>query len=318
MARIPSSLALEDLEEILPHLVDEGLPDGGEFLVANLGEGERTASLIALMVWHGFLPMSGASRRRVDMLLGKMHLQRCVLEPSKTHVGKKVKKRAKAFRLSVNEAWSEVVDNIQRHTWTSAPGDCWLSDKMAQAYKDVESLGSKWLRGGIRFLSIELWNCQNGDLVAGEIGYTCGSTYSSCTGFSIKDKYPGAGCVQLAALGAWLAKQGFQIWDLGMELDYKLELGGQVVPRVEWAAMVRKLRHQETALPTPEGDEANAFSLLRILLPEQAAVPGELSEHLVAEGTGAEESKKTKKQKSKASRPSDDPMHPSAPTFAFS
>ena len=128
MARIPSSLALEDLEEILPHLVDEGLPGGSEFLVASLDEGERTASLIALLVWHGFLPMSG-----VGMLLGKMHLQRCVLEPSKTHVGKKVRKRAKAFRLSVNQAWSEVVQNIQRHTWTSAPGDCWLSDKMAQA-----------------------------------------------------------------------------------------------------------------------------------------------------------------------------------------
>ncbi|CAE6965994.1 aat [Symbiodinium natans] len=257
MARIPSSLALEDLEEILPHLVDEGLPGGSEFLVASLDEGERTASLIALLVWHGFLPMSG-----VGMLLGKMHLQRCVLEPSKTHVGKKVRKRAKAFRLSVNQAWSEVVQNIQRHTWTSAPGDCWLSDKMAQAYKDVQDIGSKWLRGGVRFLSIELWHSETGDLVAGEIGYTCGSVYSSCTGFSIKDKYPGAGCVQLAALGAWLAKRGFKVWDLGMELDYKLELGGQVVPRAEWAATIRKLRHEEWTLPTPEGDEANASNLL--------------------------------------------------------
>ena len=81
----------------------------------------------------------------------------------------------------------------------------------------------------MRFLSIELWHSETGDLVAGEIGYTCGSVYSSCTGFSIKDKYPGAGCVQLAALGAWLAKRGFKVWDLGMELDYKF-LGHEMSP----------------------------------------------------------------------------------------
>ncbi|CAE7705636.1 aat [Symbiodinium pilosum] len=226
-----------------------------------------------------------------------------------------VRKRAKAFRLSVNEAWSEVVANIQRHTWTSAPGDCWLSDKMAQAYKDVQSLGPKWLRGGMRFLSIELWHSQTGDLVAGEIGYTCGSIYSSCTGFSIKDKYPGAGCVQLAALGAWLAKQGFQIWDLGMELDYKLELGGQVVPRVEWASTIRRLRHQELALLSPQGDAANASSLLRILLPEQA-LSCELSGHLDAQGTEATGSTQKAKKK-KGSKPIDDQLHESAPSFAL-
>ena len=52
----------------------------------------------------------------------------------------------------------------------------------------------------------------------------------------MKDKYPGAGSVQLAALGAWLVKQGFQLWDLGMELEYKLEMGARVVPRSDWAA----------------------------------------------------------------------------------
>eukprot|EP00435_Cladocopium_sp_Y103_P020108 s1712_g4.t2 len=130
MARIPSNMSLEDLDQILPHIVDDGLPDGGEFVVANLDEGERTASLVAVLVWHGFLPMSG-----VGLLLGKLHLNRCVLEPRETHVAKKVRKRAKAFRLTVGEAWSQVVEHIQRLTYTSAPGDCWLTDKVVEAYQ---------------------------------------------------------------------------------------------------------------------------------------------------------------------------------------
>ncbi|CAJ1366194.1 unnamed protein product [Effrenium voratum] len=288
MARIPSSMALEDLDDILPHIVDEGLPGGGEFVVANLGEGERTASVIALLVWHGFLPMSGG-RRNVDLLLGKMHMKRCVLEPRKTHVPKKVRKRAKEFRLTVDTAWREVVESIQRLTYTTAPGDCWLSDKVAEGYQDVHKLSPKWRRG-IRFMSVELWHAETNELVAGEIGYTCGSVYSSCTGFSVKDKYPGAGSVQLVALGAWLAKQGFQLWDLGMELDYKLDLGGHMVPRAAWAKEVRSLRHRSCALGCPTGDEACAAALLPVLLPE-ASRP--------AEGTAPAEEKGKKKQKSR-------------------
>ena len=38
----------------------------------------------------------------------------------------------------------------------------------------------------------------------------------------------GAGSVQLAALGAWLAERGVTLWDLGMMLDYKGKIGATV------------------------------------------------------------------------------------------
>eukprot|EP00434_Breviolum_minutum_P024777 symbB.v1.2.021883.t1/scaffold1919.1/size107341/3 len=270
MARIPSSLSLEDLDQILPHLVDEGLPDGGEFVVASLDEGERTASLVAVLVYHGFLPMSG-----VGLLLGKLHLHRCVLDPRETHLAKKVRKRAKAFRLTVGEAWPQVVEHIQRLTYTTAPGDCWLTDKVVKAYEDVQKLGPKWRRG-IRFISVELWHIETKELVAGEIGYTCGSVYSSCTGFSVKDKYPSAGAVQLAALGAWLVRQDFKLWDLGMELEYKMDLGGHMVPRAEWATKVRQWRSDDkVTLENPSGDEGLASQLLSTLRERPEAAPTE-------------------------------------------
>lgn len=251
MARIPSSMSTADLDRVLPQLVDRGLPGGGEFLVAEVDE--NSPVMIATLVWHGFLPMGG-----MGLLLPKIHEHRCLLEPDNMHVGKKVRKRTKRghFHLTVSKAWPEVVRGIQEHTFTEDKGDCWLSDELAKAWLAVNSLDDE-RRRGVSFHSVELWHTASCKLVAGEIGYTCGGVYSSCTGFTLKDEYPGSGSVQLAALGRWLVRCGFQLWDLGMELDYKVELGGQTVRRSEWARRSRALRlEQAAALRSPDGAEA--------------------------------------------------------------
>ncbi|CAE8636743.1 unnamed protein product, partial [Polarella glacialis] len=263
-----------------------GLPDGGEFLIADL-EHERTPALIALLVWHGFLPMAGMG----SWLLPKIHQHRCVLNPRDVHIGKKVRRRAKGFHLTVDKAWSAVVSNIQQLTWTSTKGDCWLYDQLTDAYQAVASVGEKWRRGGaIAFHSVELWHSASGELVAGEIGYTCGSVYSSCTGFAMKEKHPGAGSVQLAALGRWLARLGFELWDLGMELDYKLELGGQMVPRSEWARRIRDLRsHVAGPLLSPGlPSDASAQALLGEELPPLFAAQNETETEKEVSGRGSD------------------------------
>jgi len=258
MARIPPGMSLEDLDTILPRLVEDGLPGGGEFLVADLGDDERSPRLIALLVWHGYLPMGG-----MGMLLPKMHLERCLLfGPGSVHAGRKVRRRARGFRLTLDQAWPVVVKSVQEHTFTTRKGDCWLSDELSQAYQAVNHVTGQWRRGGVAFHSVELWHTASGDLVAGEIGYTCGAVYSSCTGFSLKEKYPGAGSVQLASLGRWLERCGFEVWDLGMEMSYKLELGCKTVPRDEWARLIRSLRDAAVPLHAPQGDEADAERLL--------------------------------------------------------
>lgn len=251
-------MPLEKLDLILPQLVDKGLPDGGEFLLADLDSSERTSVLIALLIWHGYLPMGG-----MGMLLPKIHKERCILRPNEVHIGKKVRKRAKGFHLSINRAWSAVVSSIQKLTYTHSKGDCWLTDEIAAAYEAVGRVDSQWRRTGrIRFHSVELWHTASGELVAGEIGYTCGRVYSSCTGFTRKEEYPGTGSVQLVALGRWLARCGFELWDLGMELDYKLELGGQMVQRSDWALKIRELRSATAELTAPEGEAAQAHRLM--------------------------------------------------------
>jgi Leu/Phe-tRNA-protein transferase len=96
----------------------------------------------------------------------------------------------------------------------------------------------------IQFYTVEVWNLE-GDLVGGELGYAFGTIYTSLTGFSKEDN---AGSVQLAALGQFLWEQGFEMWDLGMELEYKQRLGARNMPRHEFVQTVKELRDKDTLL----------------------------------------------------------------------
>lgn len=281
---------LAQLDSILPQLVDQGLPDGGEFLVGELRPDEKTSAIIALLIWHGFLPMGGQG-----MLLPKIHKARCVLPPGSIHIGRKVRRRAKDYRLTVDMAWEAVVEGIQAHTYTSHKGDCWLSWDLASRYEAVRNLDSKKRRGAC-FHSVELWDTGTGELVAGEIGYTCGAIYSSATGFTVKEGHSGAGSVQLAALGRWLERLGFELWDLGMELDYKRELGGQMVNRDVWAERVRALRGRHIELRSPVDDaDSTAAALI-------ANSPVANEDEEIHEAPKAGESKKEKKERKKKER----------------
>lgn len=255
MARIPSNMTQVQLDDILPRLADHGLPGGGEFLVAEVND--TSPAIIAILVWHGFLPMGG-----MGLLLPKLHERRCVVNPGDVHIGRKTRRRLKGgFSLTVGEAWGGVVRGIQEHTFTEEAGDCWLSDDLAAAWLGVNKLGGGQ-RWGVTFHSIELWHSETKELVAGEIGYTCGAVYSSLTGFTLKNKYAGAGSVQLACLGRWLERSGIQLWDLGMELDYKLELGGKCIPRADWVRRVRELRSSRVSLRSPSSSIADAAQIV--------------------------------------------------------
>lgn len=213
--------------------------------------------MIAKAAWQGFLPMYEKGQ---GIVLLKLHRSRCTLSPGAVHVGKQSRKKASQFRISVNEAFSEVVKGVQEHTFTEEPGDCWLANEFAEMYRLVNSLPES-ARRGVAFHSIELWHKESGRLAAGELGYTVGSIYSSCTGFALKHDFPGSGTCQLVALGKLLESCGFELWDLGMELDYKIELGGKMQPRASWIAQVRRLRDTPTFLSSPP-DSSSVKELL--------------------------------------------------------
>ena len=73
-------------------------------------------------------------------------------------------------------------------------------------------------------------------IIAGEIGYVIGETYTSLSGFCSSEKAcQNYGTAQLVLLAQCLRAKGFKFWNLGHpNMDYKIKLGAKVTPRIEF------------------------------------------------------------------------------------
>lgn len=186
---------------------------------------------IAELMSLGFLPMAHSLGRNQFILLPKLHTTRCLLELKDMHVPKSVRKKARNFELSMDTAFDEVCRGIdQQH------GESWFYPPIVEAFKALQQRGATGALGGKVFVhSFELWH--GDDLVAGEVGYVVGTSYTALSGFK---RMPSSGSVQMAATGSFLEAQGLTLWDLGMLLDYKAHLGAKGVPREDFLKRLRQ------------------------------------------------------------------------------
>jgi Leu/Phe-tRNA-protein transferase len=190
--------------------------------------------LIIHIMAEGFLPIATQG-----MLLPKLHEQRCVLFlPQQFKLSKSARKKSSKFTFTINTAFSKVVQGCH-----DQHDHCWLYPPLVEALYDIYKNPTMTAVVGdhqtsqVRIYSIEVW--QNSTLVAGELGYTVGSIYTSLTGFS---KVDSSGSVQLAALGQLLIGANFTMWDLGMDMDYKRKLGANLLPRSAFVRYVHAVR----------------------------------------------------------------------------
>lgn len=212
----PMIRGTEDLEQVVPLLTQRG----GEFC----GCLRVDTELVARACRAGFLPM-GESFTGRSILLIKSHTDRCVHDLQPFHVGKSSLRRARGTTLRFSTAFAECLERTVR-----AHAERWLTDRLCGALVEL----SKRPRHGVRAVSAELYR---GDaMVAGEIGYACGTVYTSLSGFY---RESGAGKVQLLALGVALRDSGFTVWDLGMPMEYKFDLGANTLERTAFLALFR-------------------------------------------------------------------------------
>ncbi|RLN48036.1 hypothetical protein BBJ29_005108 [Phytophthora kernoviae] len=197
----------------------------------------------------GFLPIASDYQGKC-FLLPKLHHQRCVLmlQDAPQHVPKVVRKKAKKFRLVLNRDFDGVVAGChEKH------GIPWLYPPIVEGFRSLFQAGEEGVElfpgSKVRFYTVELYDVATDTLVAGELGYTVGSVYTSLTGFS---RANGAGTVQLHALSKLLYLCGMKMWDLGMSMDYKMGLGAQDLERDDFLEQLYKWRPHEMLMKLDE------------------------------------------------------------------
>eukprot|EP00939_MAST-03C_sp_MAST-3C-sp1_P003727 g3727.t1 len=190
--------------------------------------------------------LAGVKRRRKSrptsayIMLPKLHQSRCVIFPIATfHVQKTARKRSKGFELSVDQDFEGVVKGCR-----AQHGMNWLSPPIVESFREMvkEQTFTKGEapHAGVTLHSFELWDTKTGKLVAGELGYSVvDKIYTSLTGFSSAS---GAGTIQLCCTGRLLAARGFALWDLGMFMEYKKNLGAKQMARKHFVRALQRIR----------------------------------------------------------------------------
>jgi Leu/Phe-tRNA-protein transferase len=161
-----------------------------------------------------------------ELLIPEIQYKYALLNFEDLHISKKVQKllNRKNLSLEFDSNLDEVYEKIN-----SLHKNSWLTPNYLTMLKEVQLLDSS-----VKVKSVTLK--EEGKVVAGEIGYMIGRTYTSLSGFSSRKKeHSNYGTAQLVLLAQYLEKNGFDFWNLGHPfMDYKLALGVKIYEREEF------------------------------------------------------------------------------------
>jgi len=189
------------------------------------------------------LNMDGA-----DTLFPEIQPNYAILDWDNLIISKKVKKLTEsqvflnnAFYVRLNVSLDDIVNKISDYH-----KDNWLSDKYAELLHRLIVYNDK--KRDFHIVTVELCNSIDNEIIAGEIGYVIGATYTSLTGFCNKNnkKYNNFGKLQLVLLAKTLQYHGYHFWNLGHPyMNYKVELGAQITSRQHFLKKWLQSRDQQ-------------------------------------------------------------------------
>ena len=177
----------------------------------------------ALLCYCGFVSVA----QEPTWLIPELQKEYAVLIFNDLYLERNVLKGMKSgrFRLEVDKRPSEVYLKI-----TQARDSNWLGEKywaMMQSIRNGIQVGEGYFKPH----TFELIDTETEELVAGEIGYSIGRTYTSLTGF-YNPSYSSSGKVQICTMALFLASKGIEYISLGHAgMQYKLEFGGTIINR---------------------------------------------------------------------------------------
>jgi Leu/Phe-tRNA-protein transferase len=158
-----------------------------------------------------------------ELLIPEIQFNYALLDFHHLHISRKVKKLLAnhTLKLEVSEELTEVYEGINSEHQQS-----WLTPNYLATLKATQNIDENF-----RVISVAIR--QNGQVVAGELGYMIGRTYTSLSGFTRREKlYRNYGTAQLVLLAHYLEEKEFAFWNLGHPyMDYKLALGAKIYER---------------------------------------------------------------------------------------
>jgi len=161
-----------------------------------------------------------------ELLLPEIQFAYTLLDFKDLHTSRKVRKllKQKNLRIEIGEELDEAAQAIEL-----AHRNNWLTPRYVTMLKETEGKDTNF-----RVISVTLKEDEK--LIAGEIGYIIGRTYTSLSGFSRREKaYNHYGTAQLVLLAHYLEENGFAFWNLGQPyMSYKFALGAKVYERSEF------------------------------------------------------------------------------------
>ena len=181
-----------------------------------------SASYYIAQAKAGFIAVTDTYEEQ-ELLLPEIQFSYALLDFEDLHISKKVAKLIDKERLEIviDDNIEEIAERIQ-----SSHQNCWLSQRYIETLRATEGLDKN-------FKVITVYIESQGEIVAGEIGYRIGKTYTSLSGFSSKEKiHRNYGTAQLVLLGQYLQDNYFSFWNLGQPyMDYKVALGAKIYER---------------------------------------------------------------------------------------
>lgn len=171
------------------------------------------------------------------ILLPEIQFDYAVLHFDKIIIPKKVNKliNENNYIFDINRNFQEVLNRI-----SSYHPDSWVTQEYIELLNKLNI--NKNLKKYFNLFSTEIYEKSTKKLISGEIGYQIGSTYTSLTGFTTRNKkYNNWGKLQLVLLNNYLKENDFKLWNLGHpQLQYKIDLGAKIYNRSDFLKLWEK------------------------------------------------------------------------------
>ena len=151
-----------------------------------------------------------------ELLLPEIQYSYALLHYDNLHTSRKVKKLLdQGLELTVTSDIDAVCEKIR-----SYHKNCWLTPAYQATLNATKSVEAD-------FQIVAAYIEEEGEMVAGEVGYIIGESYTSLSGFSSRLKrFRNYGTAQLVLLAHFLHEHGIDFWNLGQSyMPYKFALG---------------------------------------------------------------------------------------------